>query len=53
MDCSVYNDFDWYYDMDDYYQPTLDRGEVFKRLAQRIADELYEKLHDDMLKYAK
>ena len=53
MDCSVYNDFDWYYDMDDYYPPTLDRGEVFKRLAQRIADELYEKLHDDMLKYAK
>ena len=53
MDCSVYNDFDWYYDMDDYYPPTLDSGEVFKRLAQRIADELYEKLHDDMLRYAK
>ena len=53
MDCSIYNDFDWYYDMDDYYPPTLDRGEVFKRLAQRIADELYEKLHDDMLRYAK
>lgn len=52
MDCSIYNDLDWFYNMDEYYPPQLDRDEVFRRLAQNISNELYEKLHDDMLKYA-